>query len=36
MLTTMAQPLLNAIPGESPETRLAALAERLGAVYEGS
>ena len=36
MLTTMATALLNAIPGESPETRLAAFAERLGAVYEGS
>jgi len=32
----MATALLNAIPGESPETRLAAFAERLGAVYEGS
>ena len=36
MLTTMATALLNAIPGESPETRLAAFAERLGAVYESS
>jgi hypothetical protein len=36
MLTTMATALLNAIPGESPETRLATFAERLGAVYEGS
>jgi hypothetical protein len=32
MLTTMATALLHAIPGESPETRLTAFAERLGAV----
>jgi hypothetical protein len=32
----MATALLAAIPGESPESRLAALAVRLGAVYKGS
>ena len=36
MLTTMATALLHATPGASPETRLAAFAERLGAVYAGS
>src|SRR5581483_11960258 len=36
MTTSMATALLAAIPGESPESRLAALAVRLGAVYEGS
>ena len=36
MTTSMATALLAAIPGESPESRLAALAVRLGAVYTGS
>jgi hypothetical protein len=36
MLTSMATALVAAIPGESPESKLTALAERLGAVYEGS
>ncbi len=36
MTTSMATALLGAIPGESPESRLAALAVRLGAVYKGS
>ena len=36
MTTSMATALLGAIPGESPESRLAALAIKLGAVYKGS
>jgi hypothetical protein len=36
MTTSMATALLGAIPGESPESRLAALAIKLGAVYPGS
>ena len=36
MITSMATALLAAIPGERPESKLAALAIRLGAVYTGS
>ena len=36
MITSMATALLAAIPGERPESKLAALAVRLGAVYKGS
>jgi hypothetical protein len=36
MITSMATALLAAIPGERPESKLAALAVRLGAVYQGS
>ena len=35
-MTSMASALLAAIPGECPESKLAALAVRLGAVYRGS
>ena len=35
-MTSMATALLAAIPGERPESKLAALAVRLGAVYQGS
>src|SRR5437867_2793696 len=36
MMTAMATAVLAAIPGERPESKLAALAVRLGAVYTGS
>ena len=36
MLTTMATAVVAAIPGERPASKLAALAVRLGVVYEGS
>src|SRR2546426_777656 len=36
MMTSMATALWAAIPGERPESKLAALAVRLGAVYQGS